>query len=626
MNTPRTGESMREYENRRLSARRQKMVYSVAVQVAVGADGLILDVSAGPGSLTDSDVLLQSQLIAALAGEAAAAAAPHSSVNLADLPTELLVRRKGSIPIPDNIEQLQRALDGMRDDAGRGRVGEARPRKRGRPPLHARRVIREESRSWWAGERERRVEMERVGAAALDGEGGSGGGSLGGDFGTGRGRGRGVGRGGSGGIGRSEFVEGEFEGNDVADKGGSAGRSGGGGGGAGSGGGDGGGKRLTILERLGRESMLPGDQLQYNQGVERAVAVARNAVRRLRSRWKLLSKRAETKVEELPEIVGACCVLHNLCEKRGERYDVAWEEGVGNEEEDADEAAKSAAELAEEEEVRRASKRARMGGDRGGGQAEAAVGPGERSRLRVVEEMGRRKCGGTVSPLPHALFVAQPRHCYVRISARLSVSPRSLPPPDLPLPPASLSPLPPQRASHPVPEESCVELLEVLPDGALSSVRPLLPRLQYVGRDMLAVLSDLDKLSIPCLLPMPPTHASYPCLLPMPPTHALPPRRAQYAGRDMLAVLSDSGKLSILAFDPDLNRFVALRHVALSDRPRPLQSFAPRELGRLLAVHPLGRAVAVAAMEGRVAVLPVLHSHTCDRLIAKVGRAWQGTQ
>ncbi|CAI7900301.1 unnamed protein product [Closterium sp. NIES-53] len=100
----------------------------------------------------------------------------------------------------------------------------------------------------------------------------------------------------------------------------------------------------------------------------------------------------------------------------------------------------------------------------------------------------------------------------------------------------------------------------------------------------------------------------------------------KYAGRDMLAVLSDSGKLSILAFDPDLNRFVALRHVALSDRPRPLQSFAPRELGWLLAVHPLGRAVAVAAMEGRVAVLPVLHSHTCDRLIAKVGGARQGTQ
>ncbi|CAI5468516.1 unnamed protein product [Closterium sp. Yama58-4] len=144
MNTPRTGESMREYENRRLSARRQKVVHSVAVQVAVGADGLILDVSAGPGSLTDRDVLLQSQLY----------------------------------------------------------------------------------------------------------------------------------------------------------------------------------------------------------------------------------------------------------QRRGERYDVAWEEGVGNEEEeDADEAAKSAAEVAEEEEVRRASKRARMGGDRGGGHAEAALGPGERSRLRVVEEMGRRKCG-----------------------------------------------------------------------------------------------------------------------------------------------------------------------------------------------------------------------------------------
>lgn len=39
---------------------------------------------------------------------------------------------------------------------------------------------------------------------------------------------------------------------------------------------------------------------------------------RLKARWSCLQKRTEVKLQDLPVVLGACCVLHNICEIRGE--------------------------------------------------------------------------------------------------------------------------------------------------------------------------------------------------------------------------------------------------------------------------------------------------------------------
>ncbi|XP_006655063.2 protein ANTAGONIST OF LIKE HETEROCHROMATIN PROTEIN 1-like [Oryza brachyantha] len=58
-----------------------------------------------------------------------------------------------------------------------------------------------------------------------------------------------------------------------------------------------------------------------NERVACARAPALRAFRRLRARWRCLQRRAKVKLSELPNMLGACCVLHNLCERSGEELD-----------------------------------------------------------------------------------------------------------------------------------------------------------------------------------------------------------------------------------------------------------------------------------------------------------------
>lgn len=57
-------------------------------------------------------------------------------------------------------------------------------------------------------------------------------------------------------------------------------------------------KRVGDVERAGKESFM-----------------------RLKARWTCLRKRTEMKLQDLPVVLGACCVLHNICEIRNEGLD-----------------------------------------------------------------------------------------------------------------------------------------------------------------------------------------------------------------------------------------------------------------------------------------------------------------
>lgn len=66
---------------------------------------------------------------------------------------------------------------------------------------------------------------------------------------------------------------------------------------------------------------LTWTQHVFNEKIEEVVSVGREAFCRLKGRWAYLQKRTEVKLQDLPVILGACCVLHNVCETRGEEME-----------------------------------------------------------------------------------------------------------------------------------------------------------------------------------------------------------------------------------------------------------------------------------------------------------------
>ncbi|XP_062091078.1 protein ALP1-like [Humulus lupulus] len=68
---------------------------------------------------------------------------------------------------------------------------------------------------------------------------------------------------------------------------------------------------------------LTWTQHAFNERVGEVQNVAKEAFARLKGRWSCLQKRTEVKLQDLPVVLGACCVLHNICEMRNEVMDTA---------------------------------------------------------------------------------------------------------------------------------------------------------------------------------------------------------------------------------------------------------------------------------------------------------------
>ena len=49
---------------------------------------------------------------------------------------------------------------------------------------------------------------------------------------------------------------------------------------------------------------------------------------RLKGRWRCLLKQLDVCTCDVPELIAACCVLHNICEIHGDTFDDQWMEGV----------------------------------------------------------------------------------------------------------------------------------------------------------------------------------------------------------------------------------------------------------------------------------------------------------
>ncbi|XP_013603237.1 PREDICTED: putative nuclease HARBI1 [Brassica oleracea var. oleracea] len=63
---------------------------------------------------------------------------------------------------------------------------------------------------------------------------------------------------------------------------------------------------------------LTWTQHGFNENIGGIQKIAIEAFERLKGRWACLQKRTEVKLQDLPYVLGACCVLHNICEMRNE--------------------------------------------------------------------------------------------------------------------------------------------------------------------------------------------------------------------------------------------------------------------------------------------------------------------
>lgn len=66
---------------------------------------------------------------------------------------------------------------------------------------------------------------------------------------------------------------------------------------------------------------LTWTQHAFNEKIGEIQKISKEAFARLKGRWSCLQKRTEVKLQDLPVVLGACCVLHNICELRNEEMD-----------------------------------------------------------------------------------------------------------------------------------------------------------------------------------------------------------------------------------------------------------------------------------------------------------------
>lgn len=66
---------------------------------------------------------------------------------------------------------------------------------------------------------------------------------------------------------------------------------------------------------------LTWTQHAFNEKIGVLQGIAREAFARLKGRWCCLQRRTEVKLQDLPVVLGACCVLHNICEIMNEAMD-----------------------------------------------------------------------------------------------------------------------------------------------------------------------------------------------------------------------------------------------------------------------------------------------------------------
>ena len=79
-----------------------------------------------------------------------------------------------------------------------------------------------------------------------------------------------------------------------------------------------------LLKPFQEHESLTVEQKHFNYRLSRARIVVENAFGRLKARWRRLLKQNEMEIRNVPNVVTACCILHNMCEIHNEVFDNDW--------------------------------------------------------------------------------------------------------------------------------------------------------------------------------------------------------------------------------------------------------------------------------------------------------------
>ena len=72
------------------------------------------------------------------------------------------------------------------------------------------------------------------------------------------------------------------------------------------------------------QNLLNAEKRKYNYRVSCGRIVVKNTFGRLKGGWRRLMKKNDMLVENVPTIIAAACVLHNICEVHNEMFDDSW--------------------------------------------------------------------------------------------------------------------------------------------------------------------------------------------------------------------------------------------------------------------------------------------------------------
>ena len=80
--------------------------------------------------------------------------------------------------------------------------------------------------------------------------------------------------------------------------------------------------RSWLLKPYRENIGTPEENKNFNYRLSRARIIIECAFGKLKGRWRALLKRNDSHVSLMPTIVMACVILHNICEHRGEEFDI----------------------------------------------------------------------------------------------------------------------------------------------------------------------------------------------------------------------------------------------------------------------------------------------------------------
>ena len=83
-----------------------------------------------------------------------------------------------------------------------------------------------------------------------------------------------------------------------------------------------------VMKAFANNGRLARPQKNFNYRLSRTRVVVEHTYGRLKGRWRCLLKRLDINVSDVPELVSACCTLHNICEVHGDGFNDEWIDGT----------------------------------------------------------------------------------------------------------------------------------------------------------------------------------------------------------------------------------------------------------------------------------------------------------